>query len=376
MGASRRRILSRKQLAHYRRYCQEAIGEDFIICLECGSTLRSLVAHLSSMHGMSTNDYREKWGYKRLTALMDLETRLKFTQGFWARWDSGFRYPIHRKVEDDTIRRLFAKDPAVPAIAAKTGLTQLTVYARLYKLRLSRRRVPNEELLRLARRGLWVSQIAARTGLVTGTIYSRLARLRKRGAIIPRPRGPRPQGYDRRVGAERFLALVRRGLTPDAMAARLGIRPASVKHRLWMLRKRGLVLPSTLKRGSWSIVSDARLLALCREGIGPAEIATRLGLPYSTVAGRLHSLRRRGLLPKPPPRPGPSRERVSDSELLKLVRAGFGTRLIADRTGLGVTTVMSRLKALPQGTGSGPRFGGQACRGRRPDLKRGLTDGS
>ena len=186
MAAPRRRILTRKQLAHYRRHCQEAIGDDFIICLECGSTFRSLVAHLWSMHGMSTDDYREKWGYKRLTALMDLETRLKATQGFRARWATGWRFPVRRKVEDETIRRLFAKDLTVPAIAAKTGLSQLTIYARLFKLRLSRRRVPNEELLRLARRGLWVSQIAARTGLVTGTIYSRLARLRKGGAQIGR----------------------------------------------------------------------------------------------------------------------------------------------------------------------------------------------
>lgn len=347
MAAPRRRILNRKELAHYRRRSQEAIGDDFIICLECGSTFRSLVAHLSSMHGMSTHDYREKWGYKRLTALMDLETRLKFTHAFWSRWASGWRPPSTRTVEDDIIRRLFAKDLPIPALAAKTGLTQLTVYARLFNLRLSRRRVPNAELLRLARRGLWVSQIAARTGLVTGTIYSRLARLRKGGARIPPPRGPRPRGDVRAVAAERVLALVRKGLTPDAMAARLGIRPASVKRRLWVLRKRGLVLPSTLKLGSWAIVSDARLLALCRKGIGPAEIATRIGLPYSTVVGRLHSLRRRGLLPKPPPRPGPSRERVSDSELLKLVRAGFGTTLIADRTGLGLTTVKSRLNALP-----------------------------
>jgi len=345
MAARRRWTLSRKSLAYHRRHSQEAIGEDFIVCLECGGHFHSLAVHLSSMHGLTSSEYREKWGYPPATALMDIETRLVFSRAARKRLAEGWVPPITRKADDQTVRRLFTEGLNVPAIAERTGLTEHSVYAKLYKLRLSRRRVPNDQLIDLCRQGLWVSEIAARTGLPTGTIYSRLERIRERGVRLPPPKGPRPRGDARRVPASHILTLARRGLTPAAIAARVGIRAASVKRRLWIFRKRGL-LPPWRRADSRAIVGDARFLALARKGLGPTAIAERVGFPYATVVGRLASLRRRKLLAPPTPKPINSRLRVSDSELRALVRAGFGPSLIAYRVGLGLTTVKARLKAL------------------------------
>jgi hypothetical protein len=192
---------------------------------------------------MTADEYREKWGYRPLTALMDLETRLKFTRRFRERLAQGWRPQVRWKVDDETVRRLFAKGLRVPAIAARTGLTETGVYARLYKLGLSRPRLPNDQLINLCRQGLWVSEIAARTGLPTGTIYSKLERLREQGVRFQPPKGPRPTGYDRRVPTDRILTLVRKGLTPAAIAARVGIRAASVPTRRPRFRSRVGKLP-------------------------------------------------------------------------------------------------------------------------------------
>lgn len=341
--------LSRKSLAHHRRHGNEAIGEDFIVCLECGGHFHSLVVHLLSLHALTSHEYREKWGYPPATALMDIETRLVFSRVARKRLAEGWRPPITRKADDETIRRLFAKGLKVPAIAARTGLTELSAYARLHQLGLSRRSLPNEQLIELRRQGLWVSRIAALTGLPTGTIYSRLERIRERGVRLPPPKGPRPRGDARRVPAGHILTLARKGLTLAAIAAQVGIRVASVKRRLWIFRKRGLLPPLPPRRDSRSIVSDARVLALARKGLGPTAIAERVGLPYATAVGRLASLRRRKLLAPPTPKPIASRLRVSDSTLRALMRAGFGPRLIANRVGLGPSTVKARLKALRSG---------------------------
>ena len=80
MTSRRRWMLSRKSLASHRRHSHEAIGEDFIVCLECGGQFLSLVLHVSRIHHMTADEYREKWGYGPLTALMGLETMLKFTR--------------------------------------------------------------------------------------------------------------------------------------------------------------------------------------------------------------------------------------------------------------------------------------------------------
>ena len=60
--------VSAHELAHYRAHFLEAVREDGIVCLECGNILRALPHHVW-MHGMTIDDYKAKWGYKRANPL-------------------------------------------------------------------------------------------------------------------------------------------------------------------------------------------------------------------------------------------------------------------------------------------------------------------
>ena len=41
---------------------KKSLGEDELICLEDGKSFRSLKRHLKAEHGMSPEEYRDKWG--------------------------------------------------------------------------------------------------------------------------------------------------------------------------------------------------------------------------------------------------------------------------------------------------------------------------
>jgi predicted transcriptional regulator len=41
---------------------KKSVNPDYIICLEDGKKFKSLKRHLSSVHGMSPDEYRKKWG--------------------------------------------------------------------------------------------------------------------------------------------------------------------------------------------------------------------------------------------------------------------------------------------------------------------------
>lgn len=51
------------------------VGGPKIQCLECGRWFKSLATHLPRIHGMSHDDYREKWGIPRRYALSGTATR-------------------------------------------------------------------------------------------------------------------------------------------------------------------------------------------------------------------------------------------------------------------------------------------------------------
>ncbi len=70
MAPASLRPVTREQLAYLRAHIQEAIAEDRVVCLECGSQFRNLGRHLVLTHKVSVEDYRETWGYNRLTPLV------------------------------------------------------------------------------------------------------------------------------------------------------------------------------------------------------------------------------------------------------------------------------------------------------------------
>ncbi len=48
----------------------KAIKESSIICLECGKTLKAITKKHLAVHSLSPESYREKYGYKKNTALV------------------------------------------------------------------------------------------------------------------------------------------------------------------------------------------------------------------------------------------------------------------------------------------------------------------
>ena len=246
-------------------------------------------------------------------------------------------------------------------------------------------KVTDDEVLALRRAGLWSGDIATRTGLSRTAVIRRLAKLRRNGVAVPPPRGPRPQ-RGRPVGYEHLLTLVREGLPPAKIAARLGLSRHNVHHRLEVLRRHGLLAPG--KRVASEIlrdlvaegltaseiaarmglrerhlrarlrslgliqpvraaVSNAELLALRQAGLWASQIAARTGMTVGAVRRRLYLLRRRGVpvpLPEGPP-PNPLR-RVEDAALLNLARAGLRPAAIAPQVGLTASGVQTRLRSL------------------------------
>lgn len=55
-------------------------GGPQIQCLECGKWFKSLATHLPRIHGMSHNDYRQKWGIPKRFALAGTATREKLSE--------------------------------------------------------------------------------------------------------------------------------------------------------------------------------------------------------------------------------------------------------------------------------------------------------
>jgi predicted transcriptional regulator len=49
---------------------QKAIREKSVVCLECGKTFKVLTKRHLATHGMTTNEYKKKWGYKKGAALI------------------------------------------------------------------------------------------------------------------------------------------------------------------------------------------------------------------------------------------------------------------------------------------------------------------
>ncbi len=49
---------------------KKAIKEKSVTCLECGKSFKVLTKKHLASHGMTTEEYREKWGYKKGTPLI------------------------------------------------------------------------------------------------------------------------------------------------------------------------------------------------------------------------------------------------------------------------------------------------------------------
>jgi transposase len=383
----RRRSVSDLELDYYRSHFLEAIREDGVVCLECGVLLLALARHITR-HGMTLDDYKEKWGYNKGRGLVApsvssvlrghalarnlgghyspeltrkalesnrgrprpvrLEARLIRRAVTQNRSAAGWRLPPRpKKVDDDTMRALVAEGLSKRQIANRTGAHPVTVSRRLRALGLERPvepRVTEAELLAFCRAGLWQGEIAARTGLGVKAVNKRLWRLRRRGITIPRPTGPVPSGR-RQVGDDQLLALAREGLGATEIAGRVALHPSNVWRRLNGLRRRGLLAPRQSLETRQDI--DARILALCQAGVSNREIATRTDLTLGVARNQIRRLRQQGIIVPGrsawPPKPRP---RVTEEELIPLVQAGFRWADIAAQLGISRSQVAVRLRRL------------------------------
>ncbi|WP_027371561.1 MucR family transcriptional regulator [Desulfovermiculus halophilus] len=49
---------------------KKAIREKSVVCLECGKTFKVLTKRHLALHGLTPEEYKEKWGMKKNTALI------------------------------------------------------------------------------------------------------------------------------------------------------------------------------------------------------------------------------------------------------------------------------------------------------------------
>lgn len=49
---------------------KKAIRERSVICLECGKSFKVLTKRHLAQHGLTTPEYKQKWGYKKNTSLI------------------------------------------------------------------------------------------------------------------------------------------------------------------------------------------------------------------------------------------------------------------------------------------------------------------
>lgn len=283
--------MSPEELEYYRTHFLEAIREDGVVCLECGTMHRALGLHLRLRHGMEVDPYKQAWGYNRQTALMipalvqahrekalamDLrsksppdaflkaqeasrryprsyrrEARLKDAAKVRERIAAGWRVAAQKKVEDETLRALAAEGLTVKEIATRLGLRSVRyLRGRLIALGLlppPLRPIPSGELLALRKAGLWPSEIAARTGMTPSAVSLRFEKLRRRGIEVPSPPGLPPSGR-RRVSDEQILELAQARLRIKEVAIKVGISYPGVQYRIRILRQRGLLRPSPRAR--------------------------------------------------------------------------------------------------------------------------------
>lgn len=283
--------VSPRELEYYRAHFLEAIREDGVVCLECGTIHRALGLHLRLKHSMEVDPYKQAWGYNRETALMipalvqayreralamDLhsksppdaflkaqeasrryprsyrrEARLKNAAKVRERIAAGWRVAARKKVEDETLRAVAAEGLTMKEIATRLGLRNAPyLRGRLIALGLQpplQRPVPTAELLAFREAGLWPSEIAARTGMTVNAVSQRFEKLRRRGIEVPSPPGCPPNGR-RRVSDEQLLELAQARLRIKEIAARVGISYPGVRYRLRTLMQRGLLQPSPRAR--------------------------------------------------------------------------------------------------------------------------------
>ena len=245
---ARRLIGEGVNLLYYRAHIREACQNDYVICLECGLTFKSLPQHLRK-HDLTDDEYKAKWGYNRTTPLVSgitlrglrrralamnlaayspsqaLRKALKARRGR----RSPYR-PEQRLAQIDAARNRIALGLRPRRRKKKNTLQHATL--RIAKIKINDR---DRRILSLRQKALWAGEIAAVLGMKVGSIHDCFDRLRKIGLSIPPASGLRPNA-NRKVSDEEMIALARARFTVQEIAAKVGISKKNVHARLKALR--------------------------------------------------------------------------------------------------------------------------------------------
>ena len=170
------------QLDHLRSHIRDAIAEDRIVCLECGARFRNLGRHLVLTHGMPVEEYRARWGYNRLTALVCGDVLERFRANAKAR---GLGTSNTREM---ALAALRAREAKGRISLRQEALERLRERPEKGQGLGPPRKITDEELLALSNQGLSFVRIARLKGMGKVSVWKRLARLKTRGAPIPPPR--------------------------------------------------------------------------------------------------------------------------------------------------------------------------------------------
>ena len=170
----RRKVPRVSNLEYFREHFLEALREDGVICLECGGIYQALGTHLEKLHGLTSAQYKDRWGYNRKTPLLAQQLRPRFQAMARAvNLHSYIRQTRAWVKGQETIARRghrgYAKQFRLQRSAASTG-----------KPRPYLQKVPDATLAALRAKGMTFTQLARAVGLTRASIRRRLRRVHAR----------------------------------------------------------------------------------------------------------------------------------------------------------------------------------------------------
>jgi len=213
-----------RDLARLRENITEAIGEETIVCLECGRQFRLLATHLLHIHDLTSDEYRERWGYNSTQGLCCKE----FSEGaaikirrFNRKLGRKKLIALARKARDKQGRREPRRDHRKQSLETMND-------ASAHRRKLDRKRAE-----KLYKKGVPIIEIGRRLGCADTSVAKYLKRVRLHE--------PDTERWSGGISLDEILELVSKGLAPEEIAEKRGLNSRQLRVRISRyIRKHGL----------------------------------------------------------------------------------------------------------------------------------------
>jgi DNA-directed RNA polymerase specialized sigma24 family protein/transposase len=343
-------------------FCGEVLGDDKILCLECGVRLSVLGGHLGRFHRMTGAAYKLRWGYDRRQPLASkrwvervraasqgrevrmLEKRGRPPKGYqWKarqqdmerrRW-WGRQGVKRRKISVQQVVKLFRQGYNGPQVAALLGCSASVVRARLRSVGLAFRRprktthVTRAAIEALRKKGLGWREVAWK--LQCSVSFAQ--------KLVKRTGGPPPALPPLRpdITREAILREAARGRTMREVAKDFKTSPETIRSRLKDILPPEPDRPPQTSNPAWRGDIDASRVAEMRgQGWTLEAIAGELGCSCETV-------RRRLIVANQKPVRLTRRLSISNDALAKARQEGLTLAQMAARFECSANTITERL---------------------------------